>query len=58
MAKEKEIPASEYPKGLKSALEELTHVETAYVKGDKWHFVKRPGFTAVDRDDILAHEAK
>lgn len=58
MAKEKEVPASEYPKGLKQALIELPHVETAYVKGSQWHFVKRPGFSAVDREDILAHEAK
>lgn len=58
MAKKKEIPASEYPKGLKEALAELPHVETAYVKGDQWHFVKREGFTAVDREDILESDSK
>jgi hypothetical protein len=54
MAKEKQIPASEYPKGLKDALLDLPHVETVYVKGHQWHFVKRDGFTAVDREDIIA----
>lgn len=42
-AKPKIATAAEYPKGLKEAMEELPHVEIAYVKGGEnghWHFVK------------------
>lgn len=58
MAKKKDIPASDHPKGLKEALLELPHIETVYVKGDQWHFVQRPGFDTVDREDVLGAEAE
>lgn len=57
MAKPKVIEAGTYPKGLAEALEDLPHIEEIYVKGDEWHFVKRPGFTLIYREDVLGKPA-
>lgn len=52
MAKQKDT-SSDYPIGLKEALYELPHIETVYIKGNEWHFIKRTGFKPVDREDII-----